>query len=175
MTSSYPEPNSSSACSAILFYKRHFNVIHQLKPRSFNWSLSTTILYVFLSFMYATCFTHHTFSILISLIILKVDLSCEWPSTLFTCLLHPQTISLFIFILKVTQSFIYINSFEFRISNLVLCWWPYSPPFMKPTVSLLCSQDPYTGPCTEPDYSSPCCSSSCDFSIIMHSTLRSPK
>ena len=79
--------------------------------------------------MYATCFTHRTFSILIALIILKVYLSCDWPSTLFTCLPHTQTISLFIFTLKMPQSFIYINSFEFRISNLVLCWWPYSPVF----------------------------------------------
>jgi len=67
----------------------------------------------------------------------------------------------------VPQSFIYINSFEFKISNLFVCWWPYSPPFMKPSVSLLCSQDPDTGLCTEPDYSSPWCISSCNIILIL--------
>jgi len=187
LTCIYPEPSSSSPCCAILFCKRHFNVMHWPQPRSSNWSLSIhihihihTALAVCISFLYsvyATCFTHHTFSILIALIILKVDLSCDWPSTLFTCLPHPQTISLFIFILQVPQSFIYINSLELKINNLFVCWWPYSPPFMRPNVSLLCSQDPDTGLYTEPDYSRLWYISSCNisFNIIVHSTLRSPK
>ena len=38
----------------------------------------------------------------------------------------------------------------------------FTSTFMKPSVSLLCSQDPDNGLYTEPDYSSPWCISSCN-------------
>jgi hypothetical protein len=36
-----------------------------------------------------------------------------------------------------------------------LSWSTNSPPFMEPELSFLCSEEPATGPCFQPDESSP--------------------